>query len=202
MKTEITVFSLFAAGVALLFCAGCVSTGDSASGTVVSTTHQVVTTTGTATVVVTFNHPEKFTDLKSSSMGSDSDRVGLMDDIREYVVEQAPQFLGGGQVFSVAFNDIDMAGEYEPWRGAALQDVRIIKEIYQPRIALDFSLKDAGGAVIASGSRSLVDTNFMSNVPVTVFRDDRLRYEKTLLNTWLGREFAAVKRGGGGVAND
>jgi len=200
MKTKIA-FPCFAClgacFAALLFCAGCASAGDSDAGTVVSTTQQVVTTSGTATVVVTFNRPEKFTDLKSSSLGSDRDRAGLMDDIRDYVVAQVPQFLNGGQTFSVTFNDIDMAGEYEPWHGAAMQDVRIIKGIYPPRIILDFSLEDAGGAVIASGSRALTDLNFMSSVfPATVFRDDRLGREKTLLNDWLGREFGAIRRGG------
>jgi len=197
MKTKITAPCLAVCLVTLLCCVGCASGGDSSlAATVVSTNHPVITATGTATVVVTFNHPEKFTDLKFSSMGSDKDRAGLMDDIRDYVVAQAPRYLGGGQVFSVTFNDIDMAGEYEPWRGAALQDVRIITEIYPPRIALDFSLKDAAGAVIASGTRALVDMNFMNNIPsATVFRDDRLRHEKTLLDNWLGGEFAAIRRG-------
>jgi len=202
MKTKVAfpflAVCLAACFAALLFCAGCASAGgDSDAGTVVSTTHQVVTTSGTATVIVTFNRPEKFTDLKSSSMGSGRDRAGLMDDIRDYVVGLMPRYLSGGRTFSVTFNDIDMAGEYEPWLGVAMQDVRIIKGIYPPRIALDFSLKDAGGAVIASGSRTLTDMNFMSTVaPATVFRDDRLRYEKTLLNDWLRGEFTTLRRSG------
>ena len=188
----------FAVVAALLFCAGCVS---HAPTTPVSatTTHQVTTKTGAATVLVTFSHPENFTDVKSSMTGTDNDRDSLLEEMRDYVVAQAPRFLGGGQVFSITFNDIDMAGDFEPWRGPSMQDVRIIKEIYPPRIALDFSLKNAAGAEIASGSRNLTDLTFMSTLPATVFRDDRLRHEKTLLFNWLSGELARLASGGAGA---
>jgi hypothetical protein len=200
MKTKITVpafapASLIAAA-ALLLCAGCASTPPPTL-TVATTTHQVTTKTGSATVIVTFNHPENFTDVKSSMVGSESDRDGLLGEIRDYVVEQAPRFLRGGQTLSITFNDIDMAGEFEPWRGPAAQDVRIIKDIYPPRIALDFSLKNAAGAEIAAGGRTLTDLTFMNAIPVTVFRDDHLRYEKTLLYNWLSGEVARLGAGGG-----
>jgi len=194
--------NLVVAGIlALLFCAGCASTSQNnspATGTVVTTTHPVTTKTGAATVIVTFNRPENFTDVKSSMMASDKDRDNLLDDIRDYVVDQAPRFLSGGQTLTITFNDIDMAGDFEPWRGPSAQDVRIIKAIYPPRIALDFSLKNAAGAVVASGTRNLTDLAFMNTLPVTVFRDDRLRYEKTLLYNWISGEFARLS---GGAAN-
>jgi len=101
---------------------------------------------------------------------------------------------------SITFNDIDMAGDFEPWRGPALQDVRIVKDIYPPRIALDFSLKNAAGAEIAGGARRLTDMNFMNVIPVTVFMNDHLRHEKMLLFNWLSGEVARLSSGGGGAA--
>jgi len=200
MKTKITFFCLVAGLVALLFGAGCASNAPTAP-TVVSTTHQVTTRTGAATVIVTFNHPENFADVKSSMTGFDKERDSLLDEIRDYVVDQAPRFLSGGQTFSITFNDIDMAGDFEPWHGPSMQDVRIVKDIYPPRIALDFSLKNAAGAEIASGERRLTDLAFMNTIPVTVFRDDRLRYEKTLLFNWFSGELARLGSGEVSAAN-
>jgi hypothetical protein len=78
-----------------------------------------------------------------------------------------------------------------------MQDVRIIKAIYPPRIDLEFSLKNADGTVVVSGPRRLTDLFFMNTFPPpSVFRDDRLRYEKTLLDSWLATEFGAIRRGG------
>ena len=180
MKTKIVV-SCFVALVALLLGAGCAHAPEN-------------TGAGAAAVAVTFNQPENFTDVKSSSIGSDKERDSLLDELRDYVVEQAPRFLKDGQALSIVFNDIDMAGDFEPWRGPALDDVRIVKDIYPPRIALVFSLKDAGGAEIAGGARNLTDLAFMSTIPVTVFRDDRLRHEKTLLYNWFSGELARLAR--------
>ena len=193
MKTKITIPCF----VALLLCAGCAHTPQNADGAGATTTHQVTTRTGEATVVVTFNNPENFTDVKSSMMGSDKDRDSLLEELRDYVVEQAPRFLNGGQTFAITFNDIDMAGDFEPNRGPGLQDVRIVREIWPPRIALDFSLslKSAGGAEIAGGTRRLTDLAFMNVIPAGgVFRDDRLRHEKMLLFNWLSGEVASLSR--------
>jgi len=196
--TSPKLITLAAAGLAaLLLCAGCASAPYEklpASGESVSATHQITTKTGAATLVVTFAHPEKFTDLKSSMSDFDKDRASLLEEIRDYLVDQAPSYLGGGQAFAITFTDIDMAGDFEPTRGASLQDVRIVREIWPPRITLEFSLKNADGAVAASGTRNLTDLNFMSTIPVTVFRDDRLRHEKMLLHNWLAREFTESRR--------
>jgi len=181
---------------ALLLCAGCASTSQNNTPTTgtVTTTHQVTTRTGAATVIVTFNNPEKFTDLKTTLMASDKDRANLLDDIRDFVLEQAPRHLAAGQTFSVTFNDIDMAGEFQPERSASLQDVRIVKEIFPPRIALDFSLKNPDGAIAAAGARNLTDLSFMNTISVAAFQNDPLRHEKTLLHNWLAREFAPPRR--------
>jgi hypothetical protein len=200
MKTNHTASAaprlhLIATGlVALLLGAGCASVPYEklpASGETVSSTHQVTTKTGAATVTVTFTHPEKFTDLKTSLSDTDKDRSSLLEVLRDYVVEQAAPYLGAGQTFAVTFTDIKMAGDFEPTHSAALQDVRIIKSIYPPRIALDFSLKNADGAIAADGARNLTDMNFMSTIPVPTLNDNRLRHEKTLLHNWLAREFNA-----------
>jgi hypothetical protein len=144
-------------------------------------------------VNIVFNNPEKFTDLKTSSMDSTKDREYLLEQLKEYLLERAPGRMSDGQTLDITINDIDMAGDYEPWHGPRVQDIRIIKEIYPPRIDLHFKLTDADGKVSAEGARQLRDLNFMMSTP-SIPSDDTLRHEKSLLNNWLSMEFSAINK--------
>lgn len=145
------------------------------------------------TVNVTFASPEKFADLKTDSMGSDKDRDYLLGEIKDYIAGRAPGRMADGQTLDIVISDIDMAGDFEPWRGPRAQDVRIIKDLYPARIDLSFKLTGADGAVVSEGARQLRDLNFMMATP-GVLSNDTLRYEKTLLNDWLAREFPSSRK--------
>ena len=144
-----------------------------------------------ARVNVEFFEPQKFTDVCDSYMG-DPARSGYLPQIREYLVERAKSCVPEGQTLSVTFTDIDLAGDYEPWRGPNWSDVRIVKDIYPPRMKLSFRLADAEGHVIKQGERELRDLAFMMKITMA-FRDDPLRHEKALLDDWLRDEFPRVK---------
>ena len=98
-----------------------------------------------------------------------------------------------GHTLSVTFTDIDMAGDFEPWRGVRFDDVRIVKDIYPPRIVLSFRLTDADGNVVKQGKRDLRDIAFMMKITMG-FRDDSVRHEKALLDDWLRSEFPRVRK--------
>ena len=87
----------------------------------------------------------------------------------------------------VTITDIDRAGRYEPVVRAAMQDIRIVKDIYPPRMTLRFVVKGADGQVLAEGERKLVDHGFLTGTNVN--SNDSLRYEKRLIDDWLRREF-------------
>ena len=78
------------------------------------------------------------------------------------------------------------AGSFEPWRGPQAADVRIVRDIYPPRIDLRFKLLDADGKLLREGSRQLRDATFMMRPDL--YPNDPLRYEKTLLDDWLRAE--------------
>jgi hypothetical protein len=144
-------------------------------------------------VEVVFFEPEKYTDVRDSLNSDDPNRTGYLDQLRDYLIEQARYFVPEGQKLQVTFTDIDMAGDFEPWRGPQFDTVRIIKDIYPPRINLTFRLVDAKGNVIKEGKRELKDLAFQMRI-TSSFRDDPLRYEKDLLNDWLREDFPRVKK--------
>jgi len=85
-----------------------------------------------------------------------------------------------------------MAGDFEPWRGPRWDDVRVVKEIYPPRIQLTFRLTDAAGNVLKEGKRDLKDLAFLMKINMS-FRDDPVRHENALLDDWLRDEFPRVR---------
>jgi hypothetical protein len=138
-------------------------------------------------VEVTYVSPENFTDFKDSSMSTDKGRDYLTAAFTKHIRKIAKEVLPAGTHLEVKFTDINLAGEYEPQRGPRFDEVRIMKEIYPPRMVLDFRLLGADGKVLAEGNRHLIDMNYQSNS--RAFDDDPLRYDKTLLTDWLRSEF-------------
>jgi hypothetical protein len=83
----------------------------------------------------------------------------------------------------VTFADIDLVGEYEPWRGPQFSDVRIVKSIYPPRFKFAYKITDAAGKTVKEGKEELRDLAF--DMRLTIDRQDPLRYEKDILKDWI-----------------
>jgi Protein of unknown function (DUF3016) len=135
-------------------------------------------------VEVIFDQPEKFTDVKDSSMGTEKGRDSYLALIKEYLEERVPRYLPAGQTLTLTFTNIDLAGDFEPWRGPDFSDVRIVKDIYPPRMNFSYKLVDANGAVVKEGQEKLIEMAFqMLASPIN--SSDSLRYEKAMLDNWL-----------------
>jgi hypothetical protein len=142
-------------------------------------------------IQVEFVKPEKFSDFKADAAGSPKGRDNYLGQLKGYLMQQAGGQLPQGQRLSVSITNIDMAGEFEPWRGQSLANVRVVKDQYPPRIDLSFKLTDAQGKLLREGSSELRNLSFMTNANIN--RQDPLRHEKKLLDDWLRRELAGKK---------
>lgn len=149
---------------------------------------------GPQQVEVVFFEKEKFTDVKDDFSGTERGRDEILDTLKEYIVKQASKKLEAGQKLAVTINEVDLAGEFEPWRGPQWMDVRIVKDIYPPRINLVFRLTDKDGNVLKEGKRDLFDMSFMMKISTSAFRDDPRRHEKELLDDWINSEFRVDKK--------
>jgi hypothetical protein len=142
---------------------------------------------------VTFSNPEEFTDAADGQRGSDYGREANLAELKAHLMQKANAYVPVGQKLEVAVTDVDLAGEIEPWRSPHAHDVRIIKDIYSPRIDLTYKLIDtATGAVVKEGTSKLRDLTFNMNIHIN--RSDPRLYEKALLDDWLRNEFGRVKK--------
>lgn len=141
---------------------------------------------------VEFFEPLKFTDIRDNHMGTPDPTVYLPQ-LRDHLLDRAKFHVPEGHALSVTITDVDMAGDFEPWRGPQWSDVRVVKDIYPPRINLVFRLTDAEGRVVKEGKRELRDLSFLMKITMA-FRDDPLRHEKALIDDWLGHELPRVRK--------
>jgi hypothetical protein len=140
-------------------------------------------------VSVVFAHAERYTDLRLSCVSPDADTRALTGELGRYLQEAAAPRVPEGQRLEVTLTNVDMAGEIESWRGPGRCDLRTVKDVYPPRIDLQFRWIGADRAEVRAGTRHLRDSNYLTHAaPVTA---DHLRYEKALLLDWLQRELRA-----------
>jgi len=141
-------------------------------------------------VSVSWSDPAKFTEITTSGNAWAAAQGDWLVQLAQYMRRQAERQLPPGYRLELTILDIKRAGQYEPWLGVDRQNVRIVRDIYPPRMKVRFRELNAQGQVVAEGERSLTDPGFL--VSSGMLNDsDPLRYEKRMIDSWLRREFAA-----------
>ncbi len=144
----------------------------------------VQTSSSEPRVQVVFSHPENFRDVKDSVMATDQGRDAILAEFKSFIDRRALHDLPPGDSFEITFTDIDLAGEFEPWRTPPADNIRVVKDIYPPRFNFTYKITNSKtGAVISSGKENLTDLNFMSRLVIN--RSDELYIEKDILGDWL-----------------
>jgi hypothetical protein len=151
--------------------------------------------TTTPKVDVIYSHPEKFTDAGRDQRGSDYGLDENLDELSRYIVNRADAVIPEGEKLTITFTDIDLAGEYEPWRSASRgRDARIVKDIYTPKMDFSFKLTDASGNVVKEGTRHLTNMTFMMDILSPNLRSEPLGHDKQMIGNWLRSEFGGAKK--------
>ena len=140
-------------------------------------------------VSVGWSDPNAFTEMRTSGNRFAASQGSWLTDLAKYLRKRAETQLPAGERLQLTIVDIDRAGDYEPWHGVALHDTRIMRDIYPPRMTVQFRRLDAGGKVVAEGERKLSDPSYLLGIQ-PLNDSDPLRYEKRMIDSWLRREFA------------
>jgi hypothetical protein len=113
-----------------------------------------------ATATVELVNPEEFTDFRTSFMGSVSEAQSLGKELQRETNRLAGNLLPAGYKVLLRITDIDMAGDFEPHRRPPLDQVRVMRSVYTPKIELAYSVTDAAGNVVAAGERRLTEPGY------------------------------------------
>lgn len=144
-------------------------------------------------VSVAWEDPAQFTELRHSGNRQTASQGNWLNTLATYMRREAEETLPAGHRLELTIIDIKRAGQYEPWLAPNLQDARIIRDIYPPRMTLRFREMDAGGKVVAEGERKLTDPAFL--IHASPMNDtDPLRYEKRMIDSWLRSDWRTAAR--------
>lgn len=141
-------------------------------------------------VSVQWNDPRTFTELRNSPNRFEAERGNWVEQLAEFARTTATKALQPGQTLDITLVDIKRAGDFEPWHGPRANDIRIMRDIYPPRITLDYTLKGADGQVLDQGQAALRDNGFLHGSTGRLSNSDPLRYEKQLIDDWVRRDLA------------
>lgn len=155
-----------------------------------ATSDSAAATQKTSPVTVIFDHPEMFSDVRDAFIPTQKGEQGILDALSRFVQHRGAQYLPPGYHLTVTFTNIDLAGDFEPWRGSSLSDVRIMRSIYPPRFAFTYQITDPSGKIIKSGQKHLLDMDYLNKININ--NTDSLHYDKALLDDWLREDVRDV----------
>jgi len=129
-------------------------------------------------------NPDKFTDIEPGNGTDKSFRKGLERAFTEELSKSA-KALPAGQTLEVTFTDIDLAGEVDPVDMPGGYQLRLLKDVYFPRLQFDYRVLDASGAVVSEQKGvELKDMSYLSG-PRSATTSTSFYYETRMLRDWF-----------------
>ena len=138
-------------------------------------------------VSVAWADPACFAELRYSPNRYEAARGNWLPELAEHLRKRAEPRLSPGERLDLTIVDVDRAGGYEPWIGVNHHDTRIVRDIYPPRMTVQFRHIGADGRVLAEGQRQLVDPGSHRHHSDRHHRPAALR--EGMIDAWLRRDW-------------
>lgn len=129
-----------------------------------------------------WHEPDQYTDIREGFESRDAFREQLFSDFESIFAELA-KGLPEGTLLEVTVTDLDLAGEVSLMHRFAWRDIRVLKDIYFPRMSFRYTLKDRDQRLLLSGSEDLKDMGFLSSWGR--FGMTRFSFEERMLRSWF-----------------
>lgn len=137
-------------------------------------------------VKVTWQEPEKFTDIRPGNESKSGFQARMIKELDQIFADMAKKLPDAYQ-WDVTVTDVDLAGDVRPFFRNTVDDIRVIKDLYWPRMTFSFNLKDEKGKSIASGTENIKDMNFLMRSGLAT-GNSSFRYEEQMLRDWFAKQ--------------
>ena len=143
------------------------------------------------TVQVTWQDTDKYADIRPTNESRENFRKHVFQELG-LVFEDLAKKLPDEVQWKVTVTDLDLAGEVRPVMMSAGNDIRIIKDIYWPRMSLSYVMTDGKGSVVAEGKEDISDMSFMMIRPINM-GNGSFPYEAKMLEDWFRKQLKSQK---------
>lgn len=138
-----------------------------------------------AEVILNFGDPEQFADFEYAQTRRTISTEFFSKEIIQELQRSLKKSFSEGAVLTLDFEDIDLAGGFEPWQRIPFDDVRIFKDRYPPSAEFSFRLVDKNGVVLAEGNKKLRDFGYQDRSSRRTGPTDPFYYERRMLERWI-----------------
>ena len=142
-------------------------------------------------VSVTWIKPEKFRDMAPANGVKKPFQERVMKSLTDYWLGFADD-LPKGYKLQVDITDLDLAGDVRPSVGAANSDLRIMRDIFFPKMEFSYTLKDSTGKMVSKGDEVIKDMNYLFHVDSRNRNHESWHYEKRMIKKWFHTKLKPV----------
>ena len=137
-------------------------------------------------VKMTWLNPEKFSDIRPATGSRKAYQERVMKAFDKILGELAEK-LPPGYSMEISVKDLDLAGDVNPMYRIDNTDIRVIKDIYFPRIKLDYVLFDQNKQPIHQETDvKIKDMGFMTSNHIGL-QNREFAYEHAMLKKWFNK---------------
>ncbi|MGJ3242502.1 MAG: DUF3016 domain-containing protein [Opitutales bacterium] len=135
-------------------------------------------------VDIRWNEADAYTDLSDNGATTEKTLPVFQKELTAFLERQAADRLPPGYTLALHIQDVDMAGEREPWRSVNNPDIRYLRDIYPPSLVFAYAIRDAEGRVVRSGEAKALDLNYRFG-PHILANSTLFYYEKEVMRVWI-----------------
>ncbi|MBC3875648.1 DUF3016 domain-containing protein [Undibacterium flavidum] len=137
-------------------------------------------------VKVNWGKLDDFTEINPGHETKEHFRERLTKEFEDVFAALAKKLPDGYQL-TVNVSDIDLAGDIRPGASFSVSQIRIMREIYWPRMNFSYELKNSQQEVIAQAKEELRDMDYLHRVRIPSGRTS-FEYEEKMLNDWFKKQ--------------
>ncbi len=142
----------------------------------------------TGSVSLSFVESENFRDIQYDSVDSLKGHKIVLASIEKAFVKYSSRVLPAGYELEVTVSDVDLAGDHSPL-SSTFGDIRVLRDIFPPRIGFDYMLKDSNERIIESGTAKLVDMSYLYRLnPIRHSSTNAAPYISEMIERWSARD--------------
>lgn len=143
-------------------------------------------------VKITWQDPKKYSDIESAAERQSRYEQRVFDSITESLNKLATRALTHGEKLELTVTNLDLAGDVRPTFGATSNDIRVLKDVYPPRINFSYKVTK-GSQIVMSGDEELRDLNYLRGIKSV--RQGSFHYENQMIKQWFNKTVAPRMEG-------
>lgn len=140
---------------------------------------------------VNWQEPEKYTDIRPGNESRENFKERIFKEFNLMFSTMAKKLPDGYQM-EITVTDLDLAGDVNGMYSRLGRDIRVVKELYWPRMSFFYTLKNEKNEVVASAKEEVKDMNFMNSIGIHA-SGNSFDYEEKMLNDWFKAQQKAKK---------